>query len=187
MWWEKHLPTISLVFCLGFCLLTFSQVLLGWPGATQWPAGPLRTSHVSLTGNGNKTSVCVQNKSSHWQGGILFLISWEPSLSADYLLALAVLGGRGVMSCICSAPPPPSPPSSQSRELHLHECLLRPVALELPVFLSGVGRKLLQVTWCIMDSNMWKSPKILKSETHGGFIGFFSWMSNCFIFSFEMY
>ena len=27
-------------------------------------------------------------------------------------------------------------------------------ALELPVFLSGVGRKLLQVTWCIMESNM---------------------------------
>ena len=39
--------------------------------------------------------VCKQNKSSHWQGGIMFLFSWEPSISNDYLLALAVLGDGG--------------------------------------------------------------------------------------------
>ena len=32
--------------------------------------------------------VCKQNKSSHWQGGIIFLFSWEPSLSADYYVAV---------------------------------------------------------------------------------------------------
>ena len=39
--------------------------------------------------------VCKQNKSSHWQGGIMFFFSWEPSISNDYLLALAVLGDGG--------------------------------------------------------------------------------------------
>ena len=39
--------------------------------------------------------VCKQNKSSHWQGGIIFFFSWEPSISADYLLALGLLGGGG--------------------------------------------------------------------------------------------
>ena len=56
VWRAKHLPTISLVLCLGFCLLTFSQVLLGWPGVPQWSVDHLRTSHVNLTGNGNKAS-----------------------------------------------------------------------------------------------------------------------------------
>ena len=105
-WWAKHLPTISLVFCLGFCLLTFSQVLLGWPGVPQWSVDRLRTRHVNLQEMEIRLHVCKQNKSSHWQGGIIFFFSWEPSISADCLLALAVLGGGVLMSCICSAPPP---------------------------------------------------------------------------------
>ena len=52
----KASPDNKSCIVLGLLLLTFSQVLLGWPGVPQWSVDHLRTSHVNLTGNGNKAS-----------------------------------------------------------------------------------------------------------------------------------